>query len=129
MDGRLDVTEIVADVAPVDALAGRFPVIEVEMPWPGHDVGLTRRRLRVTRAQPLGSWPLNTASTVELVSQNNAWFPTKAVLFQRRTPLSAEKEVDMAAMFGNGAKGALGTSPVVEISSPPLTNCPLRVMV
>jgi hypothetical protein len=36
--------------------------------------------------------------------------------------------VEIAAMFEDGANGALGTKPVVEISSPPHINCPLCVI-
>jgi hypothetical protein len=47
--------ESVTDDVLADALVGRFPVAELAVPFLGHDVGLTRRRLRVTCAQPLGN--------------------------------------------------------------------------
>ena len=34
-----------------------------------------------------------------------------------------EKDVEMAEMSGDGAKGALGTNPVVEIKPPAVINC------
>jgi hypothetical protein len=47
--------ESVTDDVLVDALVGRFPVAELAIPILGHDVGLTRRRLRATCVQPLGN--------------------------------------------------------------------------
>jgi hypothetical protein len=47
--------ESVTDDVLADALVGRFPVAELAVPFLGHDVGLTRRRLRATCAQPLGN--------------------------------------------------------------------------